>query len=404
MRRLLGVCLLACLSWQVRAQAESLEQCVDAASALETSAIRSGSHDWAKALQRADGCIASFPQAALAYVTRAQVYMAMNQAEQAIQDYTQAIALNANDSEAYVERGQAHFMSENHEAALKDYARALAIDPANGHAYLERGILSEARFENAQALADFQQAIARVKAGSDLKAVAYKAHLSLSLKMNKPELAIADAEALLKIDESSPEVYRDRALAYELMGKYAEAIQDYSNWIGKDPDALSAYARRAELYLEVGHREKAEADLRTLLRAAPNEAFIRRRLASLEPFQARDYYQIGMQQIEQQESLLALISFTTCLRHSPDALPCMLYRGNVHAILQNSELALEDYNRVIGHASELGEKAFVPYLMRGILYAHLGQKESAIADLRKVLQINPQVKAARSQLDQLGAP
>lgn len=220
--------------------------------------------------------------------------------------------------------------------------------------------------------------------------------------MMLPHLAIADADALIAMGKTKKEVYRDRAMAYELMGNLSKAVEEYSAWIAKEPDALWAYSRRAELYLEMGQRQSAQKDLRTLLRKAPSDASMRRRLETLLPFQARDYYQLGMLQLEHQKNLLAMISFTDCLRLDPNALPCSLNRGKVLALARNSDLALQDYNRVVARASELGEQAFVPYLMRGFLYAYLGQNQQAIDDLHQVLRINPDVQEARKLLLKLG--
>lgn len=159
LKRFVSFVLLNWLLGQATAQAESVGQCIDSVLQLQASA-----EGRAGALKQANSCIGRFPQAAAAYITRAHVYLLQGQNNQAIQDYSKALALDAGNAQTLIERGQAYWISGNPTSALQDYSQALVLAPDSSHAYLERGYLLEASSENIKALADYQQAI---RYGSD---------------------------------------------------------------------------------------------------------------------------------------------------------------------------------------------------------------------------------------------
>ena len=56
-----------------------------------------------------------------------------------IDDYTEAIRLNPNDSEAYYKRGKALGELKDYRAAIEDYNQAIKINPNDGNYYYWRG-------------------------------------------------------------------------------------------------------------------------------------------------------------------------------------------------------------------------------------------------------------------------
>ena len=55
-------------------------------------------------------------------------------------------------------------------------------------------------------------------------------------------------------------LYISRGLAYEKMGEYDQATQDFDKAISIDPGLIQAYAARGEAYEEKGEYKKAIAD------------------------------------------------------------------------------------------------------------------------------------------------
>ena len=122
--------------------------------------------DKASAEQRIAGCGAvingggaTSEDLAEARFTRGGVYLKQDQIEQAIADYTVAIALKPNFAEAFLNRGNAYDDAGARDQALHDYDEALRINPSFAMAYSNRGLLYDEKGEHDRAVKDYDQAL-----------------------------------------------------------------------------------------------------------------------------------------------------------------------------------------------------------------------------------------------------
>lgn len=67
------------------------------------------------------------------------------------------------------------------------------------------------------------------------------------LSMNKPEKALADFNKAVELAPKRPGPLCNRANAYEMLGRYKEAIQDWQTCLEKDPTYSIAEKKIAEL-------------------------------------------------------------------------------------------------------------------------------------------------------------
>src|SRR5262245_40757540 len=79
--------------------------------------------------------------------------------DQAIANFTEALARTPNDVEAYHNRGEAYRLKGDYDRALADYTQALTINPTYAKAYYARGVAYSNKDEYDQALADYTQAL-----------------------------------------------------------------------------------------------------------------------------------------------------------------------------------------------------------------------------------------------------
>jgi len=79
--------------------------------------------------------------------------------EQAIADYSMAIALDPNYAGAYINRGIAYRKKDDYEQAIADYSRAIELDPNDAEAYYARGYVYDEKGDYEQAIADYSRAI-----------------------------------------------------------------------------------------------------------------------------------------------------------------------------------------------------------------------------------------------------
>ena len=85
--------------------------------------------------------------------------------------------------------------------------------------------------------------------------------------------AIQDYSKMIESDMDRLFAYRRRAEAYERLGDFDSAIQDYSKMIESDMDRLFAYRRRAEAYEKLGDMDNAIGDYSKLIELEPSRLF-----------------------------------------------------------------------------------------------------------------------------------
>ncbi len=84
------------------------------------------------------------------------------------------------------------------------------------------------------------------------------------IKQNKVEEAVQDCNVLLKIEPDSAEVYRDRADLLMKLGRYQQAVSDYTSSIKYDDTKIAKnYLLRAAAYDKLGKVELAAKDRST---------------------------------------------------------------------------------------------------------------------------------------------
>ncbi len=112
-----------------------------------------------QAVSAYDQAIELMPTFADAYTSRGVVKSSLGNLEEAIADHNEAIRLNPNFVEAYINRGTAKRALNQHEAAISDFDEAIRLDPNSAVAYTFRGVSKGALGRHAEAVADHNEAI-----------------------------------------------------------------------------------------------------------------------------------------------------------------------------------------------------------------------------------------------------
>jgi len=74
------------------------------------------------------------------------------------------------------------------------------------------------------------------------------------------ENAIQDYDRAIQLDPNDSQAYKDRGRAYYKRGQYQRAIQDYDGAIQLDPNFATAYNNRSDAYYNLGKYAEADAD------------------------------------------------------------------------------------------------------------------------------------------------
>ena len=155
------------------------------------------------------------------WLSRGNGYMQDGKMTQAIQAYNKAQKLNPQNIEVYSSRGAAYFFTGDYANAQQDFIKVLEKNPYHADAYnaLASALAAQGDFENALDMAN----------------------KALILNPNKPE------------------VFFTRGGINFMLGKYDQAVYDYSVVIKLRP-AADVYNARGAAYLKLGKQKEAQQD------------------------------------------------------------------------------------------------------------------------------------------------
>jgi tetratricopeptide (TPR) repeat protein len=96
------------------------------------------------------------PELAQGYNNRCAANLGKGLDDQAIADCSKAIDLKSSDAKTYYDRGNAYMDKSLYDRAIADYTQAIALNPDYAKAYGNRGAAYASKGLNAEAVADFR--------------------------------------------------------------------------------------------------------------------------------------------------------------------------------------------------------------------------------------------------------
>ena len=272
--------------------------CISDASELNKAGVSlEGRNSLEESIVKFDEAIRLDPRLAFAYYNRGQAYFRLGQFEAAKQDYDQAVNLDPGSILFYTKRGDAYLAMGQPEQAVQEHNQAISRDPQFGLAYYNRGGAYVALGRRDEAIQDYNHAVildrririttnigARCKLYDDLypKDVAYQdcrgfsSHASRiaeafgergfeKFEHGEYRQAISDYDEAIRLDPDSG-LYNGRGLAYQGIGKFDLAFQDFQKAAG-DTEFAPAHYNRGKLLYELGkYRFAAKEYSRAILK------------------------------------------------------------------------------------------------------------------------------------------
>jgi tetratricopeptide (TPR) repeat protein len=156
--------------------------------------------------------------------------------EQAITAYQQAIALNPEHSKAYNNMGISYGKSGKYQQAITAYEQAIALNPEYSEAYYNMGISYANLGKYEQAITAYQQAIALNPEYSD----AYNNMGNSYAKSGKYQQAITAYEQAIALNPELSEAYNNMGSSYDDLKDYKQAITAYKQAIALNPEDSEA--------------------------------------------------------------------------------------------------------------------------------------------------------------------
>lgn len=200
-----------------------------------------------------------------AYFHCGKAYSAIQDFQNGIEQYSEAIRLNPEDAIAYTNRGIAKDALKRFEDAIADFNEAICIDPKNYKAYNGRGSSKAALGRYEEAIADYDAAI-RI---NPVYAKAYSNRGADKVALGRHAEAIADYNEAIRISPGLAEAYSNRGSANVCVGQIEESISDYDRALRINPGFVEAYFSRGDAKANLGRFAEAIADYDEAIRLRP---------------------------------------------------------------------------------------------------------------------------------------
>jgi tetratricopeptide (TPR) repeat protein len=187
--------------------------------------------------QRIDGCSAVIKagrekgeKLAEAFGKRGLAYRLKGEYDRAIQDYNQAIKLNAKSAAAYNNRGVAYDHKGEYDRAIQDYDQAIKLKPSaevhfnRGNAYLGKG-------QHDHAIDDYNQAL---KLKPDFAAV-FDNRCWARAVVGVLRQALADCNEALRLMPNNATTLDSRGFVFLKLTQFDAAVSDYDAALRVNP-------------------------------------------------------------------------------------------------------------------------------------------------------------------------
>ena len=172
----------------------------------------------------------------------------------------------------YLQRSYTHYINHDYEAQLDDLNKAIEMDPKLAEAYSQRGNLYSQNLS--KSLGGYEKAVADWSRCLELKPndCAPRHNRALGYEqLRQYDNAIADYTTLIEGDTDFSHVgSKDKqlALAYHYRGRayqwykrdYAKAVADYNQALRLDPNIEGVHMHRGQCYEALGQPDKAQGD------------------------------------------------------------------------------------------------------------------------------------------------
>tara|TARA_Y100001970_G_C14259119_1_gene878124 strand:+ start:2140 stop:2796 length:657 start_codon:yes stop_codon:yes gene_type:complete len=196
------------------------------------------------------------------YIESGELRYKNNQFIEAIEDFTNAIEIQPDNSYLYFKRGLCRIRSNNREGGRSD----LFIASSLGYEKAEQA-LQESFYPRSQNFIDMENSILRSNS-KDISS--YKRRASIKSLID-PLGAISDYSSILDIDSTNLESYINRGIIKRKIGKNKEALTDLNKAIDLNPKNIFALGERGIIKKELNDFQGALDDFKHCLEVLPKD-------------------------------------------------------------------------------------------------------------------------------------
>ena len=345
--------------------------------------------DIRRALADAEAAIRLDPMSEFGFLCRAVCMETQGRCNEAIEDYSQAIALNPKLWGAFIARGKARILAKvsadhvevasDFDDVVRDFNTAIELSPnsmtllplgSRAMAYFGRAQLNQSEGNLAAAERDFLAAV------EDFSRARQEAELLLTQGGADSPFADKRRELVRGFTSKNADSLAKLGELRSAQGKTEAALANFAAAIAIEPDRAELYRIRGEALLRLGDKEGAAEDIDQALKLAPDD--VAGHLARAGVF----YLQVRY--------LSAIEECTQVIKADPKHARARYLRGHLRALLRDYDAAFDDLSAAVS----LDPKNAAPYKDRARISLKLRQAEKAIDDLNEAIRISPNDREA----------
>ncbi|MFK7770226.1 MAG: tetratricopeptide repeat protein [Mariniblastus sp.] len=338
-----------------------------------------------------------------AFSVLAGIYRKLCDYSRAIEEYSRSVELSETDEDKanyLYHRGTAYYELEDFEKARKDFKKSTKLRPNHSGCWIWKAATCSRIEKWSDAIVGLQQAIAVRPTAADQ----YQ-------KLGKPvaERAIVYFDRQQQRGHNTPEIFRQRGLAYHFLGMNVEAVRDYTASLEQEPDDAETLIRRGQVCAKMGNHvaaiqdfskvirkdaanhtarycraqshsaqgkiDEARSDLLKSLKVSPNSPSYHVLLAELsqkvgdvnktikslnkaileDPTDPMTYRRRGLVHMQAQHYINAVSDFTHAIELNPAQAEVLVLRGQAHMKASHPVLAIEDFELALTHNDKLAK-------------------------------------------------
>jgi tetratricopeptide (TPR) repeat protein len=276
------------------------------------------------------------------------------------------LARDPNLAPAHWYRGMAYYQLGDYAAALGEMEVALQIDPAYALAYADRGLQHRMLGNDNRAYSDWQKAL-------ELEPTLAKVHHYLGLlyaENGDQPRAMEAYRTAVAIDPTRSDSWQELAAGYQEAGQFQECADSAGQAIQYGVEEKQVHFTRGFCLIALEQYEAALLELDVYVGHVTVDS--------------KGWYQRALVHRELGNDEQAVADFTQSIGMDTGFPPAYIERGDAYLSLGELELALADYEHVLG----FGE---IPqaYMGRGAVFQARGEIEAAVEAYEKAALLSP---------------
>lgn len=210
-----------------------------------------------EALTDLDSAAVHNPRKAKIYFLRGEVHKRLDKINEAINDYTQGINMDASNDTAFFNRAKLFAKAGYHRGyALRDLNEAISLNDINPEYYIYRAHIYASTINTQTGNLEFGKAIRDVTHAIAIKPDNenyYALRGEYRFERGERNAAIVDMDKAIDLNPDNPEFWGDRGLMKLLMEDFNGAGEDLDRAIELNPENEKYYSIRAHIHYNLGN-------------------------------------------------------------------------------------------------------------------------------------------------------